>query len=172
MDKEINEGGAALTNLRENRRIRKLQSDIQATQKEIDSCDLEGAAKAKRNFEEKYQPEKDRENEMQQKVTIHVPFSLLSYDFYQSAHIGGELTSLRAQLQKLEEDLREFKDINKKYTDQLVKVKVSFRPLPPQNNLIRLRCLTWLTMTSKNTERHWTSGTSLIFVGMLLTINA
>jgi DNA repair protein RAD50 len=58
-----------LTNLRENRRIRKLESDIQATQREIDSCDLEGAAKAKRNFEEKYQPEKDRENEIQQRVT-------------------------------------------------------------------------------------------------------
>ncbi|KAI9509211.1 P-loop containing nucleoside triphosphate hydrolase protein [Russula earlei] len=109
LDKEINEGGASLTNLRENRRIRKLQSDIQATQKEIDSCDLEGAAKAKRNFEERYQPEKDRETEMQQK----------------SAHVAGELTSLRAQLNKLEGDLRDFRDINKKYTDQLVKVKIS-----------------------------------------------
>ena len=70
LDKEINEGGAALTNLRENRRIRKLQSDIQHTQDTIESCDLEGAAKAKRNFEEKYQPEKDRESEMQQKVVF------------------------------------------------------------------------------------------------------
>ena len=70
LDKEINEGGAALTNLRENRRIRKLQSDIQQTQDAIDSCDLEEAAKAKRNFEEKYQPEKDKENEMQQKVIL------------------------------------------------------------------------------------------------------
>ena len=70
LDKGINEGGAALSNLRENRRIRKLESNIQAIQKEIDSCDLEGVAKAKRNFEEKYQPEKDRENEMQQRVTI------------------------------------------------------------------------------------------------------
>jgi hypothetical protein len=77
LDKEINEGGAALSNLRENRRIRKLQSDIQATQKEIDSCDLEGAAKAKRNFEEKYQPEKDRENEMQRRVT-HLYFPVIS----------------------------------------------------------------------------------------------
>ncbi|KAN0123479.1 P-loop containing nucleoside triphosphate hydrolase protein [Russula decolorans] len=109
LDKEINEGGAALANLRENRRLRKLQSSIQATQKEIDSCDIEGASKAKRNFEEKYQPEKDRENEMQQR----------------SAHIGGELTSLRAQLQRLEADLGEYKDINKQYTDQLVKVKMS-----------------------------------------------
>ncbi|KAH9065351.1 hypothetical protein EDB87DRAFT_1749578 [Lactarius vividus] len=109
LDKEINEGGAALTNLRENRRIRKLQSDIQQTQDTIDSCDLEGAAKAKRNFEEKYQPEKDRENEMQQK----------------SAHIGGELTSLRAQLQTLEKDLGDYKDTGKKYTDQLIRVKMS-----------------------------------------------
>ncbi|KAH9080471.1 hypothetical protein EDB83DRAFT_2339604 [Lactarius deliciosus] len=100
LDKEINEGGAALTNLRENRRIRKLQSDIQQTQDAIDSCDLEGAAKAKRNFEEKYQPEKDRENEMQQK-----------------------LTSLRAQLQTLEKDLGDYKDTGKKYTDQLIRVK-------------------------------------------------
>jgi len=68
LDKEINEGGAALANLRENRRLRKLQSSIQATQKEINSCDIEGASKAKRNFEEKFQPEKDRESEMQQRV--------------------------------------------------------------------------------------------------------
>ncbi|KAH8998513.1 hypothetical protein EDB92DRAFT_1835583 [Lactarius akahatsu] len=109
LDKEINEGGAALTNLRENRRIRKLQTDIQQTQDAIDSCDLEAAAKAKRNFEERYQPEKDRENEMQQK----------------SAHIGGELTSLRAQLQTLEKDLGDYKDTGKKYTDQLIRVKMS-----------------------------------------------
>jgi DNA repair protein RAD50 len=87
LDKEINEGGAALANLRENRRIRKLQSDIQATQKEIDSCDLEGAAKAKRNFEEKYQPEKDRENEMQQRVTYpHLPQSSISRSPLECSH--------------------------------------------------------------------------------------
>ncbi|KAH9179304.1 P-loop containing nucleoside triphosphate hydrolase protein [Lactarius sanguifluus] len=100
LDKEINEGGAALTNLRENRRIRKMRLTL---------VTLEGAAKAKRNFEEKYQPEKDRENEMQQK----------------SAHIGGELTSLRAQLQTLEKDLGEYKATGKKYTDQLIRVKMS-----------------------------------------------
>ena len=43
----------------------------------------------------------------------------------QSAHIGGELTSLRAQLQTLEKDLGDYRDTNKKYTDQLIKVKVS-----------------------------------------------
>lgn len=42
----------------------------------------------------------------------------------QNAYIGGELTSLRAQLQTLEKDLGDYRDTSKKYTDQLVKVKV------------------------------------------------
>ncbi|KAI0269907.1 hypothetical protein BC834DRAFT_819813 [Gloeopeniophorella convolvens] len=109
LDKEINEGGAALTNLRENRRIKKLQRDIEGTQRDIDSCDLEEAAKAKRNFEEKYQPEKDKENELHQK----------------SAHISGELNQLQGQLKQAESDWEAYANINKKYTDQLVKVKMS-----------------------------------------------
>ena len=36
------------------------------------------------------------------------------------------MASLRTQLQTLERDLRDYKDINKKYMDQVVKVKVSF----------------------------------------------
>lgn len=62
---------------------------------------------------------------MQQTVNYS---SLSSFWFLpppQSAHIGGELTSLRAQLKRLEGDLGEYKGINKQYTDQLVKVKVS-----------------------------------------------
>lgn len=36
----------------------------------------------------------------------------------------GELVSLKSQLQSLESDFKEFKDVNKKYTDQLIRVKV------------------------------------------------
>lgn len=43
----------------------------------------------------------------------------------QYAHVGGELSSLKSQVQQLDNDLKEFKDIGKKYRDQLVKVKVS-----------------------------------------------
>jgi hypothetical protein len=35
------------------------------------------------------------------------------------------LGSLKAQVKTVEEDLKQFKDVNKKYTDQLIKVKVT-----------------------------------------------
>jgi DNA repair protein RAD50 len=68
IDREISESGSLVVNLRENIRIRKLAREIVATQAEIDSYDMEGAAKAKRNFEDRYQVEKQRETEMQSKV--------------------------------------------------------------------------------------------------------
>ncbi|KAH7885017.1 ALG6, ALG8 glycosyltransferase family-domain-containing protein [Phlebopus sp. FC_14] len=110
IDREINESGSSVSNLRDNIRIRKLAKDIAATQAEIDSYDMEAAAKAKRNFEDRYQVEKQRETEMQSKY----------------AHIGGEISSHNETLKQVEKDLREYKDINKRYTDQLVKVKVGF----------------------------------------------
>jgi len=98
-----------MANLRENIRIRKLIRDIEATQGEIDSHDMEEAAKARRNFDHQYKIKKAQEDELHSK----------------SSHIGGELSSHRSQLTTWEEDLREFKDINKMYTDQLIKVKMS-----------------------------------------------
>jgi hypothetical protein len=47
-----------MANLHGNTRIRKLSRDIAATQAEIDSSNMEGAAKAKRNFEDRCQVEK------------------------------------------------------------------------------------------------------------------
>jgi len=109
IDKEISESGAAVANLRENLRVRRLVRDIAAAQAEIDSYDLEEAAKAKRIFEEKYGVEKQKETDVQSKY----------------AHIGGEISSLRDQLRSLQKDQDEFKDVNKKYRDQLIKVKMS-----------------------------------------------
>lgn len=42
----------------------------------------------------------------------------------QYARLGGELNSYESQLKQLEADLEDFKDVHKKYRDQLVKVKV------------------------------------------------
>ncbi|KII86927.1 hypothetical protein PLICRDRAFT_665598 [Plicaturopsis crispa FD-325 SS-3] len=109
IEKEINEAGASQANLRENIRIRKLGRDIKATEEEINSYDMDEAAKSRRNFEDKYHIEKAKETDMQS----------------QYAHIGGVLTSSKAQLATWEEDLKEFKNINKRYTDQLLKVKIS-----------------------------------------------
>ncbi|KAJ7109736.1 hypothetical protein C8R43DRAFT_904551 [Mycena crocata] len=109
IEKEINESGSSMATLRENIRVRKMAQEIKNIQASIDAEDIDGAAKAKRNFEEKYNVSKDKETELQ-----------TSY-----AHMAGELSSSRSQLKSLEGDLKDFKDINKKYTDQLIKVKMS-----------------------------------------------
>ena len=68
IDKDIGAGDASMANLRENLRVRKLVKEVAATQAQIDSYDVEEAAKARRIFQEKYQKEKDRETELQGKV--------------------------------------------------------------------------------------------------------
>lgn len=54
------------------------------------------------------------------------PYQLASPKSSQYSHIGGELSSHKAQLREWENDMKDFKDVNKKYTDQLVKVKVIY----------------------------------------------
>lgn len=68
INKEIDESGASMANLRDNIRARMLVKKIAVIQEEIDQFDLEEAARAKRNFEEKYQVEKEKETELQVKV--------------------------------------------------------------------------------------------------------
>ncbi|PCH40037.1 hypothetical protein WOLCODRAFT_162047 [Wolfiporia cocos MD-104 SS10] len=109
LDKEINESNSSLINLRENLRLRKLKQDIAATEAEIDALDLEEAARAKRIFDEKYNAEKQKETRLQ---STH-------------AHLGGEISTLKAQAETLEADRKDFKDIHQKYRDQLIKVKMS-----------------------------------------------
>lgn len=70
IDKEISDADNTMSNLRNNLRVRKLQKDIAEAQAEIDSYDMEEAARAKRIFQERYKIEKDRETEMQAKVRV------------------------------------------------------------------------------------------------------
>ncbi|TBU46351.1 hypothetical protein BD309DRAFT_1078711 [Dichomitus squalens] len=109
IDKEISEAAVTLANLRENIRFRRLKRDLAATEAELDAIDMEEAAKAKRIWTEKWNVEKQKETELQTKY----------------AHIGGEVSSLKAQLKTLEGDMADFKNVNKKYRDQLIKVKMS-----------------------------------------------
>jgi DNA repair protein RAD50 len=68
IDKEINASGASLANYRENVRVRKLVKEITDTQTEIDSHDMEEAGRARRNFEAKYGPAKEKENALHTSV--------------------------------------------------------------------------------------------------------
>ena len=66
----------------------------------------------------------------------------------QYASLGGEVSSHKSQLKTWENDLREFKDINKQYTDQLIKVKVrAVRFITPSPLTDPSRCPTWRMVT-------------------------
>ena len=68
IDREINEAGVTMANLRENLRYRRLKRDLAATEAELDAIDMEGAAKAKRIWTEKWNVEKQKETDLQTKA--------------------------------------------------------------------------------------------------------
>lgn len=70
IDKEISDADNTMSNIRNNLRVRKLAKDITEAQTEIDSYDMEEAARAKRLFQERYKIEKDKETDMQSKVCV------------------------------------------------------------------------------------------------------
>ncbi|KAL0567094.1 DNA repair protein rad50 [Marasmius crinis-equi] len=110
VDKELSESTLFQKNLRDNIRTLKLAQQIEATQAEINEFDMEKAAKAKRDFKEKWPGFKQREDDLHQ----------------QYSHLAGEISSKKSQLSTWETDLKkDFKDINKRYTDQLIRVKMS-----------------------------------------------
>lgn len=75
IEKEIHESGASLSNLRDNIIARRLTKDIAKTQAEIDSHDMEEAGKARRTYDEKYEPAKKREKLLHEAVCfIILPF--------------------------------------------------------------------------------------------------
>ncbi|GJJ13191.1 hypothetical protein Clacol_007442 [Clathrus columnatus] len=108
-EREIDASGATLANLRENARFRKLTKELKHIIDEIASLDIEEAAKAKRQFETKWATAQEREQNLNR----------------ESASLGGEISTMEKQLGSLREDQNEYKGITKKYTDQLIKVKMS-----------------------------------------------
>lgn len=70
IEKEIHESDSFLANLRENERARKLRRDIAANKDKIAAFDMEEAARARRQFDEKYATEKKREGDMEAEVSI------------------------------------------------------------------------------------------------------
>lgn len=75
ISKEIDESGATISNLRDNIIVQNLTRDIAKTQAEIDSYDMEEAGKARRNYEDKYEPAKVREDKLSEKVCLSFLFS-------------------------------------------------------------------------------------------------
>jgi DNA repair protein RAD50 len=67
-DKEINEGGATLSNIRDNLRLRRLKRDITAIQAEIDGYDMEETARTRRNFEKVFTQMENKLSDMKARV--------------------------------------------------------------------------------------------------------
>lgn len=74
-EKEIHESDSFLSNLRENERIRRLQKSMEENKAKIDSFDMEEAAKARRQFDDKYASEKKREGDMEAEVSLIFPLT-------------------------------------------------------------------------------------------------
>ncbi|KAF8645183.1 hypothetical protein AX16_008010 [Volvariella volvacea WC 439] len=109
INKEISSSANSLSTLRENIRIRRVMKDIADIEGEIAQYDMEEAAKARRNFESQYGALQERERALNSKFS----------------HIAGEIGTLKSQLKKSTDQLKDYRNINKEYTEQLIKVKMS-----------------------------------------------
>lgn len=69
VEKEISDAGASNANLRENIRIRKLRKNIAEWGRQIQSLDVEEAAKAKENFEKHWPRMKEEEVQLNTEVS-------------------------------------------------------------------------------------------------------
>ncbi|KAF8322507.1 hypothetical protein DL93DRAFT_2123877 [Clavulina sp. PMI_390] len=108
--KQEHEGGATFARYNDNLRLRRLRAKLEQLQAEHASYDMDEAARAKRNFEKKWPAMTENLDRLKDK----------------RARIGGELSTQQGHLTKFEQDMKaDFNDIHKRYTDQLVRVKVS-----------------------------------------------
>lgn len=68
VQKDIDQGGARLSNLRDNLRLRRLRRRIEKTEAEIAALPMEEAAKSKQTFDTQWEARCRRENDIKAKV--------------------------------------------------------------------------------------------------------
>ncbi len=71
LEREIGGADAKRANYQENIRVRQLASQIAEAQQKISAFDLEEASRARRNFDEKYSGEKEKETKLHATVSFH-----------------------------------------------------------------------------------------------------
>lgn len=69
-EREISESNATFANIRDNRRVRKLQKEIVDIQAKIEACDVEEAARAKRNYESQWAKRNAEEERLNNRVSF------------------------------------------------------------------------------------------------------
>lgn len=97
-------------NVDDNIRYRMLKEEVKEIETKIASKDLEGANKAKERFDKDYEQGRRKLQELQA----------------QQAKITGELAMSKTTLEERQSELEtEYKDVQKLYTRQLIKVKTA-----------------------------------------------
>ncbi|WVR06574.1 hypothetical protein IAU60_003606 [Kwoniella sp. DSM 27419] len=107
---ELSKAESLKGNISNNLKYRDDGRKVEEVQKELDSLDLESAARSRKEFSEKYRPMMDEEEEVGGKVHLY----------------SGQLLAMTENRKRTEKTLKsDYKDIDKQFKEQLIKTKVS-----------------------------------------------
>nr|XP_019013012.1 DNA repair protein RAD50 [Kwoniella pini CBS 10737]OCF51793.1 DNA repair protein RAD50 [Kwoniella pini CBS 10737] len=110
LSSELSKAESLKGNISNNLKYREDGKRVQDVQRELDTLDLESAAKSRKEFSEKYRDMMDEEEEVGGKVHLY----------------SGQLLAMTEGRKKTEKTLKsDYKDIDKHFKDQLIKTKVS-----------------------------------------------
>lgn len=101
---------AELRNLQDNIRLRQAKRELEVLEAELEKLDVEQAKRAHRQFEVEYNKQRQRATELSAR----------------QSNIGGMIETMKRERAKRQEQLRtDYKDIDDKYLQELVKVKTA-----------------------------------------------
>lgn len=128
LEREAAETEQLKRNILDNIRLRDQERKKQSLAAQLEELDVPGAEKAKRKFDTEYEKVRQEQTRLQAKVRAlgFVVFLTDETCRPQQDRLAGELESTKAANKERAEEIEtEYKDIKKRYRDQLVKVKVS-----------------------------------------------
>lgn len=106
---EISQQKSVERNIKDNITYRQLAKEVEDLKQDIASRDLEEISNARRNFESQYNDSRNKEVELQGHLS----------------NLSGQILGLKQRIESDRNDLtRDYNNIDNRYSDQLIKVKV------------------------------------------------
>lgn len=106
---EISQQKSVERNIKDNITYRQLAKEVEDLKQDIASRDLEEISNARRNFESQYNDSRNKEVELQGHLS----------------NLSGQILGLKQRIESDRNDLtRDYNNIDGRYSDQLIKVKV------------------------------------------------
>lgn len=123
---EISQQKSVERNIKDNITYRQLAKEVEDLRQDIASRDLEEISNARRNFESQYNDSRNKEVELQGHLS----------------NLSGQILGLKQRIESDRNDLtRDYNNIDGRYSDQLIKVKVWRVPFEMSQLLIQLHRL-------------------------------